>query len=152
MRLPCPPNVSLSFYQFSLTVNAPVWRCVCTLIYYNIDIDSWDCWDFVLSVIGTRMSCLCVLSVCCVNAPFYQFFHSLIDCYIYSWNCWDCFLSVIVPVRLYMYLPSPYCWCFFTSCITLLSMRLSNVLLIHLHFCQWFLLSILLYVGGKQYW
>ena len=46
-----------SFYPalimcFFLSVNATVCRCVCPLIDYNIDINSWDFWDCVLSVIG----------------------------------------------------------------------------------------------------
>ena len=42
---------------FFLSVNGPVCRCALMLIDYNIDIDSWDCWDFVLSVFGTSAMC-----------------------------------------------------------------------------------------------
>ena len=48
------PLLSILLYcQFFLTVNAPVCQCFRPLIYYNIDIDSWDFWDCVFSVIGS---------------------------------------------------------------------------------------------------
>ena len=69
MHLHFPPNVFLSFCQCSLNVNAPIYQCVCSLIDYNIDIDSWDFWIFSVCY-WYRPSCLCVLSICCVNSPF----------------------------------------------------------------------------------
>ena len=51
MRFSCTPSVFSFFCGFSLTFNAPVYQCVRLLIDYNIDIDSWYCWDF-LSGIG----------------------------------------------------------------------------------------------------
>ena len=47
------PNVFIYFCQLSLNVNTTVCQGVCPLIDYNIDIDSWYCWDCDLSIIGT---------------------------------------------------------------------------------------------------
>ena len=53
MGLSFNTNMFIYFCQCPLTVNAPIYKCVRPLIDYNIDIDSWDGWDCILSVIGT---------------------------------------------------------------------------------------------------
>ena len=107
MCLSCPPNFFLSFRQLFLTVNAHVWQFICPLIDYNIDIDSWNFWDYFFLLLGFSIllmdyfRLLYQLSLS-VDAPFFQCFLMLIDLYIDSWYFWDCFLSVIAPVRPYM--------------------------------------------------
>ena len=87
-----------------------------------------------------------------VNDPFCQFILPLIDLYIDSWDCWDCVLSVIAVFRYYMHPPPTSCWSVFTSCLYLLSIHMSCVLLIGIPLWQWSLLSMILSVDGKQYW
>ena len=156
MIMLCRPNVFLSLCQWSLTVNAPVCRCVRLLIDYNIDINIWDCWDCVLSVIDSVRSVdasfpyvVSMLHLC--QCYLLQMLPS-VDIFLHRYMGFLGLCSVCYCVRPYLFVPPPSCLCVFTSFLPLISMRLSCVLLIHLRLYQLSLLSMLLYFDENQYW